>query len=262
MGKIYILYKLKIKRFFMETYKIYKATNLNNGKSYIGSTKRALSDRINSHYIQGRYDKKYGRKVQYFLSFLIEIPRNQFNWEILDYAETRKDAIVKENYYINKFDTIKNGYNQAPATECNDGVVRNDIKNLTEFEFINFKTGEEFKGTQSDFIKEYNLTQPSVNRMCNEKVKSHRGWILKNNQDIKRKKRNCILSDKQLHLYHLDNEIEFIGTGVEFYDKYKIVIINLLNKKSHTVKSWCLYSEKDLYKKGIKLWIRLDKKYK
>jgi Uri superfamily endonuclease len=81
---------------------IYIATNLVNGKQYVGQTSKSLKKRINQHIIRKNthFDhalNKYG--LENFYIFKIDYPREELNYW--------------ESYYIKMFDTFNtpNGYN-------------------------------------------------------------------------------------------------------------------------------------------------------
>lgn len=91
----------------MKTYCIYKATNKINGKVYIGKTKNFkkrkydhIKKDVDNHLIFHKALKKYG-----------DI---NFNWEIIDWADTKEEINELEKYYIKKFNSFKpNGYNMT-----------------------------------------------------------------------------------------------------------------------------------------------------
>ena len=89
-------------------YVIYKATNNINGKLYIGKTYN-FEKRKNEH----RYDIDNGLP---FHRALKKYGFDNFLWEIIDNADTDKEAREKEVYWINKLNSCihfknSNGYN-------------------------------------------------------------------------------------------------------------------------------------------------------
>ena len=90
---------------------IYKITNIQNNKVYIGQTIRpiqqrfkrhindALNCKLNTHF--ARAIRKYGKD-----SFIIEE---------IDTAKTQEELNQKEKFWINYYDSIKNGYNETDS---------------------------------------------------------------------------------------------------------------------------------------------------
>jgi hypothetical protein len=52
----------------------------------------------------------------------------------------------------------------------------------TEFKFYNIKTGEIFFGTRTELIKKFNLSSGNVCNMMQGKLKSVKGWIIRNSE--------------------------------------------------------------------------------
>ena len=96
----------------MENWKVYCYTSP-SGKKYIGITGRTLEDRagkngcnyIKDGYAFGKAIEKYGWE--------------NFTREILEDNLTRQDAGFLEQYYIDYYDTYKNGYNETKGGDGN-----------------------------------------------------------------------------------------------------------------------------------------------
>lgn len=84
---------------------VYMATNKINGKQYVGQTIKRLQDRITGHICDAR--NKEGFKFQ---KALRKYGEESFEWKILIECDN-KDLNDKEIYFIEKLDTVKNGYN-------------------------------------------------------------------------------------------------------------------------------------------------------
>lgn len=89
---------------------IYKATNLINGKVYIGQTINTLEYRKNQHF---REAKSKRRNTVYFHNALNKYGYENFKFEEIDSANTQEELDEKERYWIKYYDSInKNkGYN-------------------------------------------------------------------------------------------------------------------------------------------------------
>lgn len=89
----------------MRTYYIYKATNLINGKSYIGKTNQ-IKERIWQHL------RCYEKEKCLFHDAIEKYGVDNFEWEVLEETNSEEKAIELEKYYILKFNSYKpNGYN-------------------------------------------------------------------------------------------------------------------------------------------------------
>lgn len=89
---------------------IYKATNIVNGKIYIGQTVNTLKYRKDQHF---RESKSGSRQNTYFHNAIIKYGENNFVFEIIDYADSIEELNNKEAYWISEYNsTDRNiGYN-------------------------------------------------------------------------------------------------------------------------------------------------------
>lgn len=89
----------------MRTYFIYKATNLINGKSYIGKTTQ-FKERIWQHL------RMYEKEDCLFHQEIDKYGIDNFSWEVLDTTDTNEKAVELEKQYVEKYQTLKPlGYN-------------------------------------------------------------------------------------------------------------------------------------------------------
>lgn len=89
----------------MKTYYIYKATNIINGKSYIGQTR-------NYHTRVWQHLRCYEKEDCAFHKALKEYGKDNFTWEIIETCNNRNKSIELEKHYIEFYDTYHNGYNE------------------------------------------------------------------------------------------------------------------------------------------------------
>lgn len=93
---------------------IYKITNKTNGKAYIGKTLQTPEKRFKEHCADSKKDRCKNRPLyRAFNKYGI----NNFSLEVIEECENSKIS-QQEIYWINYFDTYKNGYN---ATKGGDG---------------------------------------------------------------------------------------------------------------------------------------------
>lgn len=85
---------------------VYKAVNKTNGKGYVGVTTKSLSERIFAHVNRANAEKSAFQRAikKYGLS--------NFEFSVIDTANTKEDLFKKEQMYIAELKTISpNGYN-------------------------------------------------------------------------------------------------------------------------------------------------------
>jgi len=83
-----------------------------NGKYYIGRTKNNFEQRLVEH--KTRVTKKYQHPLYYAF--------NKYGWdnvkkEVLESVDTQEQAILRELFYIEKYDSLNNGYNLTINTQ-------------------------------------------------------------------------------------------------------------------------------------------------
>ena len=91
---------------------IYALTNKVNGKVYIGQTTVSFKKRITGHVTDSKR-KKDGKFLDTKLArALRKYGIDSFDKKILEYCYTNQDDVDRlEIFYINKFNSIKSGYN-------------------------------------------------------------------------------------------------------------------------------------------------------
>jgi len=75
---------------------IYKATNKINGKIYIGQTIHSLEARRNGHY----HLRRNKCRPSYFANALTKYRKDDFIWEVIDFADSHDVLDIKEKYWI------------------------------------------------------------------------------------------------------------------------------------------------------------------
>lgn len=116
---------------------IYKATNLINGKVYIGQTTNSLDQRIKQHFSK----KDDGT---YFHNALKKYGQDGFKWDVIDQADNENDLSEKEIYWISYYESFSDknkGYNSTSGGETSKSVsegvrlkisIKNKGKVITE----------------------------------------------------------------------------------------------------------------------------------
>lgn len=104
-------------------YIVYKHSNLINGKNYIGITCHGENPNL-------RWRNGYGYKDNdIFFSDIIKYGWDNFSHEIIQKNLTQTEAIQFEQYYIQYYDCINNGYNKSiggniPSKEGREKISR------------------------------------------------------------------------------------------------------------------------------------------
>jgi group I intron endonuclease len=87
--------------------KIYKIINTINSRVYIGQTTRTLAYRFSRH----KYDSSHPGRRSVIGSAINKHGMENFSIIEIDIAFSKNELDEKEIYYIQKYDSIKNGYN-------------------------------------------------------------------------------------------------------------------------------------------------------
>lgn len=128
-----LLRKLNIKAYGI----IYKITNIKTGKCYIGQTiHSSLKERYKGGVVKGWINERKCYENQKFKDELIE---KDFKVEVINYGICRYHLDKLEAYYIDKYNSCENGYNNQPGNHnTNDGIEEfSRILNENNLEFIN-----------------------------------------------------------------------------------------------------------------------------
>jgi len=106
---------------------VYKATNKKNGKSYIGITRHLLEHRISTHYRTATTRIK----LSHFQQALKKYPKDNFYWRVLEKGDNENIEAL-ERYYIQFFDTLKNGYNSTSGGEIRKEYSKEARKKMSD----------------------------------------------------------------------------------------------------------------------------------
>ena len=117
---------------------IYKLENIKTGRVYIGQTVRPLNRRYASGgVVKSWIDERTERGSQRFIEELIE--RDFVVTEVLDVAFCKWHLNTLEVYYIDKYDSYNNGYNNTAGNHITDDGKEEFMEILQRYnlEFIN-----------------------------------------------------------------------------------------------------------------------------
>lgn len=108
---------------------IYKATNILNGKIYIGQTRREFRLRLNE-YKSNSFNPNNKSYNLYICRAIRKYDWNNFKWEIIDTATTDNELNNKEIYWIKFYNSFGDGYNMTEGGEGACGCSHDDKMRL------------------------------------------------------------------------------------------------------------------------------------
>lgn len=232
---------------------IYKITNTETQKVYIGQTINSLEQRWRRHCndaINGKLNTHFARAIRLY-------GKEKFIPEIIDTAKTQEELTAKEQYWIHYYNSIQEGYNETDAfnksggntyqrkTEEELAIIKEKLKNsklgaknpnATRVKCKNINTNEEYHfGSQSEMQAFFNETNHQFcSRRCLGEIKClyKNEWLIAfENKDYP--------SD-----YTLKGKTSKRGTQIRFIDKE--------NKQIYTFNS-IREAERELKEKGYKI---------
>lgn len=112
---------------------VYLVTNKINRKQYVGKAKIGFNQRKSNHYSSA----KNGSETNFHRA-LRKYDKESFVWEILEECKSDEDMSKKEMFYIEKYNTYKQGYNMTEGGE--GGLTYN--KNTDNYHRIKNKLGK------------------------------------------------------------------------------------------------------------------------
>lgn len=129
---------------------IYIATNLYNGRSYVGQTRTSLTQRRKQHLRDAIADS-----VNHFHLALMQYGKEAFEWRILDEFSGSKEEVihalnVAEEYHILKLKTLisEGGYNATKGGYASDKVERAVVRKTISKPVLQY-------GKDGVFIREF-----------------------------------------------------------------------------------------------------------
>lgn len=128
---------------------IYKITNIKNNKIYIGQSIRPINERFKRHI----NDAVNNVINTHFANAIRKYGKENFILELIDTAKTQEELNIKEQEYIRKYDSIKNGYNETDAlNKCGGNTYKSKSKD--EMAIITKKISESKIGIKNPNHKE------------------------------------------------------------------------------------------------------------
>lgn len=104
---------------------IYKITNIQNNKVYIGQTIRPVEQRFHRHIndaLNNILDTHFARAIRKY-------GKDSFIIETIDTATAQDELSQKEQYWIRFYDSVNNGYNETDAiSKCGGNTYQSKTK--------------------------------------------------------------------------------------------------------------------------------------
>lgn len=165
---------------------IYKITNLENNKCYIGLTTRNVNIRWIEHC---KYDNSYLSKS------IRKYGSNNFKIEVIDTATSEKELMNKESMWIDKLKTTHpSGYNLTTGGELNKNMSLASRKKMSKSKLgknnpnygsnttakaIYCKNNDKTYISASEAAKELNLTRSNIARVARGERSHVKGFVFK-----------------------------------------------------------------------------------
>ena len=167
---------------------VYKATNLINGKGYIGLSQETLDKRRQNHYNDVNYGSDY-----YFHRALRKYKKKDWKWEIIDTCDTRKEAGILEEKYIAEHGTFGDGYNLTTGGEKGWEISEETRKKMSKASSGRVPWNKGKKGVSDETRKRLSESHMGVsNGPHSEETKrkigaAHKGKTVKHTTETRKK---------------------------------------------------------------------------
>ena len=132
---------------------IYKITNIQNNKVYIGQTIRPIEQRFKRHLndaLNNILDTHFARAIRKY-------GKENFTIEEIDTAQTQDELNQKEQYWIRYYNSVEDGYNETDAiSKCGGNTYQS--KTEEEMEVIKDKIRQTKLGDKNPMARKIKRT--------------------------------------------------------------------------------------------------------
>ena len=127
---------------------VYKITNIQNNKVYIGQTIRPIEQRFHRHLndaLNNILDTHFARAIRKY-------GKDSFIIEKIDEAKTQEELNKKEQYWIRYYNSVKEGYNETDAiSKCGGNTYQS--KTEEEMKIIKEKIRQTKMGNKNPMAR-------------------------------------------------------------------------------------------------------------
>ena len=139
---------------------IYKITNIQNNKVYIGQTIRPIEQRFHRHLsdaLNNILDTHFARAIRKY-------GKDSFIIEEIDSAQTQDELNQKEQYWIRYYNSVEEGYNETDAiSKCGGNTYQS--KTEEEMEVIKNKIRQTKLGDKNPMARKIKRTNIITNEV-------------------------------------------------------------------------------------------------
>ena len=139
---------------------IYKITNIQNNKVYIGQTIRPIEQRFKRHLndaLNNILDTHFARAIRKY-------GKENFIIEQIDEAQTQDELNQKEQYWIRYYNSVEEGYNETDAiSKCGGNTYQS--KTEEEMEVIKDKIRQTKLGNKNPMARKIKRTNIITNKV-------------------------------------------------------------------------------------------------
>ena len=139
---------------------IYKITNIQNNKVYIGQTIRPIEQRFRRHLndaLNNILDTHFARAIRKY-------GKDSFIIEEIDNAQTQDELNQKEQYWIRYYNSVEDGYNETDAvSKCGGNTYQS--KTEEEMEVIKNKIRQTKLGDKNPMARKIKRTNIITNEV-------------------------------------------------------------------------------------------------
>ena len=139
---------------------VYKITNIQNNKVYIGQTIRPIEQRFHRHLsdaLNNILDTHFARAIRKY-------GKDSFIIEEIDNAQTQDELNQKEQYWIRYYNSVEDGYNETDAvSKCGGNTYQS--KTEEEMEVIKNKIRQTKLGDKNPMARKIKRTNIITNEV-------------------------------------------------------------------------------------------------